>query len=88
MSQTITPAAIKKTFTLRASPEQAFQVFTAGFGGWWARARWDAFASWQPDITVPRPARRSSPMAATRRCGSSLCITSTPYGTALAGSLG
>lgn len=37
MSQTITPAAIKKTFTARATPEKSFQVFTAGFDRWWPK---------------------------------------------------
>ncbi len=37
MSQTITPAAIKKTFTVRATPEKSFQVFTAGFDRWWPK---------------------------------------------------
>jgi uncharacterized protein YndB with AHSA1/START domain len=37
VNQTITPAAIKKTFTLRAAPEKAFQVFTAGFDRWWPK---------------------------------------------------
>ncbi len=37
MNQTITPAAIKKTFSVRATPEKAFQVFTEGFDRWWPR---------------------------------------------------
>ena len=37
MSQTITPAAIRKTLTVRATPEKAFQVFTAGLDRWWPR---------------------------------------------------
>ena len=38
MSQTITPAAIKKTLTVRATPEKAFEVFTAGFNSWWPKS--------------------------------------------------
>jgi uncharacterized protein YndB with AHSA1/START domain len=38
MSQTITPAAIKKTLTLDATPQKAFEVFTAGFGSWWPKS--------------------------------------------------
>ena len=38
MSQTITPAAIKKTLTLQATPQKAFEVFTAGFGSWWPKS--------------------------------------------------
>lgn len=37
MSQTIKPAAIAKTFTVRATPQKAFDVFTAGFDRWWPR---------------------------------------------------
>ena len=37
MSQTIAPAAIRKTLTVAASPEKAFQVFTAGFDRWWPK---------------------------------------------------
>ena len=37
MSQTITPAAIRKSFTVRATPEKAFAVFTAGFDRWWPK---------------------------------------------------
>ena len=37
MSQTITPAAIRKSFTVRATPEKAFRVFTEGFDSWWPR---------------------------------------------------
>jgi uncharacterized protein YndB with AHSA1/START domain len=35
VSQTITPAAIRKTLTVRATPERAFEIFTDGFGRWW-----------------------------------------------------
>ena len=37
MSQTIQPAAIRKSFTVRATPEKAFEVFTKGFDRWWPR---------------------------------------------------
>ena len=35
MSLGIKPAPVKKTLTVAASPERAFEVFTAGFGRWW-----------------------------------------------------
>ena len=38
MSQTITPAAIRKSFTVRATPEKAFEVFTAGHHRWWPKS--------------------------------------------------
>jgi len=37
VSQTIQPAAITKTFTVRATPQKAFAVFTDGFDRWWPR---------------------------------------------------
>jgi uncharacterized protein YndB with AHSA1/START domain len=37
VTQTIKPAAIRKTFTVRATPEKAFEIFTAGFGSWWPK---------------------------------------------------
>ncbi|MFL5295864.1 MAG: SRPBCC family protein [Phenylobacterium sp.] len=40
MSQTIKPAAIRKSFTVRATPEKAFEVFTAGFDRWWPRTHY------------------------------------------------
>ena len=35
MSQTITPAAIKKTLAVRATPEKAFAIFTES--RWWPK---------------------------------------------------
>jgi len=35
MSLGIKPAPVKKTLTVAAPPEKAFEVFTAGFGRWW-----------------------------------------------------
>lgn len=35
---TILPAPVKKTLTVRATPEKAFQVFTDGFDRWWPRS--------------------------------------------------
>ena len=38
MNQTILPAAIRKSFTVRATPERAFEVFTAGLSRWWPKS--------------------------------------------------
>ena len=38
MSQTITPAPVRKTLTVRASAEKAFRAFTDGFDRWWPRS--------------------------------------------------
>ena len=37
MSQTITPAPIRKTLTVRAAPEKAWTVFTDGINRWWPK---------------------------------------------------
>jgi uncharacterized protein YndB with AHSA1/START domain len=37
MSQTIKPAPIVKSFTVPASPQKAFSVFTDGHGDWWPK---------------------------------------------------
>lgn len=37
MNAMIKPAAIRKTLTLRATPEKAFAVFTDGFDRWWPK---------------------------------------------------
>lgn len=40
MSATIKPADIRKSFTVRATPEKAWKVFTAGFGRWWPKTHY------------------------------------------------
>jgi len=40
VSVTITPAAIRKSFAVRATPEKAFRVFTQGFDAWWPRSHY------------------------------------------------
>jgi len=40
VSQTITPAAIRKSFTVKAGPEQTFKVFTDGFDRWWPKTHY------------------------------------------------
>jgi uncharacterized protein YndB with AHSA1/START domain len=37
MNAMIKPATIRKTLTLRATPEKAFAVFTDGFDRWWPK---------------------------------------------------
>ncbi len=36
-SQQTVPAAVRKTVTVKASPERAFRVFTEGIDTWWPR---------------------------------------------------
>ncbi len=35
MSATIQPAPVRRSVTVRTSPQHAFEVFTAGIGTWW-----------------------------------------------------
>jgi hypothetical protein len=35
--QTITAAPIRKQLVVKAAPQRAFEIFTAGMGGWWPR---------------------------------------------------
>jgi uncharacterized protein YndB with AHSA1/START domain len=37
MNQVIKPAAIRKVFTVRGTPQKAFEVFTAGIDRWWPK---------------------------------------------------
>jgi uncharacterized protein YndB with AHSA1/START domain len=38
MSITVKPAPVRKSVTVGASPERAFEVFTVGFDRWWPRS--------------------------------------------------
>ncbi len=38
MNQVIAPAPVRKTLTVRATPERAFAVFAAGMGQWWPKS--------------------------------------------------
>jgi uncharacterized protein YndB with AHSA1/START domain len=38
MTLAIKPAPVRKTLTVDASPQRAFEVFTAGFDRWWPRS--------------------------------------------------
>jgi uncharacterized protein YndB with AHSA1/START domain len=54
VSQTITPAPVKKTLTVRASPETAFRVFTEGFDRWWPRSHHIGKAELKAAFIEPR----------------------------------
>lgn len=38
MNHVITPAPVRKTFTVRATPERAFEVFATRMGQWWLKS--------------------------------------------------
>ena len=54
MSQTIRPAPVRKTLTLRASCETAFRVFTDGFDAWWPRSHHSGKAAMARGLIEPR----------------------------------
>ncbi|THD72491.1 SRPBCC family protein [Phenylobacterium sp.] len=58
MSQTIKPAAIAKTFAVGATPERAFKVFTAGFGGWWPKTHYVGDSPLTGAVIEPRAGGR------------------------------
>jgi len=58
MSQTITPAAVRKTLVVQASPETAFKVFTDGFDRWWPRSHHIGKAELAKAIMEPRAGGR------------------------------
>jgi uncharacterized protein YndB with AHSA1/START domain len=35
MTEQATPMSVRRSVTVQASPERAFEVFTAGFSSWW-----------------------------------------------------
>ncbi len=37
-ARTITPAPVRRSVHVKAAPERAFEVFTAGMGNWWIRS--------------------------------------------------
>ena len=51
---TITPAPIRKTLEVRATPEKAFQVFTAGMDRWWPRTHSVGKAPLKEAVIEPR----------------------------------
>lgn len=54
----ITPAPIRRTLTVRATPEKAFQVFTEGFDRWWPRSHTIGKAPLKEAVLEPRAGGR------------------------------
>jgi uncharacterized protein YndB with AHSA1/START domain len=55
---TITPAPIRKTLTVRATPEKAFRVFTEGFDRWWPKSHTIGKAALKEAVLEPKPGGR------------------------------
>ena len=62
MSQTsariIQPAPVRKTLTVSATPERAFEVFTAGFDRWWPRSHTIGKGALKEAVLEPRAGGR------------------------------
>jgi uncharacterized protein YndB with AHSA1/START domain len=54
MSLAIKPAPVKKTLTVAAAPQKAFEVFTAGFDRWWPRSHSIGEAPLKTAVIEPR----------------------------------
>ena len=52
-SQRIQPAPVRKSVTVKAPPEKAFKVFTAGVGRWWPKTHHIGAA--EPETVVIEP---------------------------------
>jgi uncharacterized protein YndB with AHSA1/START domain len=49
----IGPAPVRKQITVEASPQRAFEVFTAGFGGWWPPSHHIGAAEYKTAVIEP-----------------------------------
>lgn len=54
----IKPAPIRKTLTVKASPDRAFEVFTAGFDRWWPRGHHIGKTDLKTAVIEPREGGR------------------------------
>jgi uncharacterized protein YndB with AHSA1/START domain len=57
-AKTIAPAPVRKSLTVKASPERAFSVFTADFGRWWPRSHSIGTSPLKTAVIEPRPGGR------------------------------
>jgi uncharacterized protein YndB with AHSA1/START domain len=54
MQRTVTPAPVRKSVRVSATPERAFKVFTADFGRWWPKSHHIGKADPETFIIEPR----------------------------------
>jgi len=53
-ARTIRPAPVRQQMTVEASPERAFEAFTAGFGGWWPPSHHIGASAYKTAVIEPR----------------------------------
>ena len=58
MNRTIQPAPVRKVLTLPATPQRAFEVFTAGFDRWWPRSHTIGKSALKEAVLEPRAGGR------------------------------
>jgi uncharacterized protein YndB with AHSA1/START domain len=58
MNQLIHPAPVRKTVTVQAEPQRAFEVFTEGFDRWWPRSHTIGAAALKTAVIEPRAGGR------------------------------
>jgi uncharacterized protein YndB with AHSA1/START domain len=58
MNLAIKPAPVRKSISVAASPEHAFEVFTAGFDRWWPRSHSVGEAPLKTAVIEPRAGGR------------------------------
>ncbi|SED94773.1 Uncharacterized conserved protein YndB, AHSA1/START domain [Rhizobiales bacterium GAS188] len=52
--RTIQPAPVRRSVEVKASPERAFEVFTAGFGDWWPHSHTISKGKLKTAVIEPR----------------------------------
>jgi uncharacterized protein YndB with AHSA1/START domain len=57
-SLAITPAPVRKSIRVKASPERAFEVFTAGMGRWWPASHHIGASPLKDAVIEPREGGR------------------------------
>ena len=58
MSAQIRPAPVRKSIRVSASPDRAFEVFTAGIGRWWPKSHKIGLADLDRPVIEPRAGGR------------------------------
>ena len=58
MTTMIKPAPVRKSLVVKAPPERAFSVFTAGIGRWWPPSHHIGAAAFKDAVVEPRAGGR------------------------------
>jgi uncharacterized protein YndB with AHSA1/START domain len=58
MNQTVIPAPVRKSVSVRAPAERAFEVFTAGVGRWWPKSHHIGASDLETHVIEPKAGGR------------------------------